>query len=57
MIKILVQVEAGSRDKRLYNEKTLEYKGMSRISQPYPYPYGFIIGTSAIADESLGKVI
>jgi inorganic pyrophosphatase len=47
MIKVLIQVEAGSRDKKLYNEKTVEYKGASRISLPYPYPYGFIIGTSA----------
>jgi inorganic pyrophosphatase len=47
MIKMLVQVGAGSRDKKLYDEKTLEYKRMSRISLPYPYPYGFILGTSA----------
>ena len=53
MIKMLIQVEAGSRDKNLYNEKTLEYKGASRISLPYPYPYGFIIGTSAADGESV----
>ena len=53
MIKILIQVEAGSRDKKLYNEKTLEYKGASRNSLPYPYPYGFIIGTSAADGESV----
>ena len=47
MINILIQVEAGSRDKNLYNEKTLEYKRRSQVSRPYPYPYGFIIGTSA----------
>src|SRR6266508_6493389 len=47
MIKVLIQVEAGSCDKNLYNEKTLEYKNTSRISRPYPYPYGFIIGTNA----------
>lgn len=47
MIKVFIQVEAGSRDKNLYNEKTLEYEGTHRIFRPYPYPYGFIIGTSA----------
>ena len=47
MIKVLIQVEAGSYERHLYNEKTLEYKGSSRLSRPFPYPYGFIIGTSA----------
>jgi inorganic pyrophosphatase len=47
MIKVLIEVEAGSCDKTLYDEKTLEYKGTRRVSRPYPYPYGFVIGTSA----------
>jgi inorganic pyrophosphatase len=46
-------VEAGSRDKKRYDEKTLEYKGTSRISLPYPYPYGFILGTSAEDGDSV----
>ena len=45
MIKILIQVEAGSCDKRLYDEIILEYKETRQVSRPYPYPYGFIIGT------------
>jgi inorganic pyrophosphatase len=53
MIKVLIQVEGGSREKHLYNEKTLEYKGMSRITHPYPYPYGFIIETSAADGDCL----
>jgi inorganic pyrophosphatase len=47
MIKVLIQVEAGSRDRKLYNEKTLEYRETRQMPQPFPYPYGFIIGTSA----------
>lgn len=47
MIKVLIQVEAGSRDKYFYNERTLEYRETHHVSQPYPYPYGFIVGTSA----------
>ncbi len=49
MIKVLIQVEAGSCDKNLYDERTLEYKETRRVSPPYPYPfpYGFIIGTNA----------
>jgi len=47
MIKVLIQVEAGSCDKKFYNERTLEYLETRRGSRPYPYHYGFIIGTSA----------
>lgn len=47
MIQVLIQVEAGSRDRRLYNEKTLVYKETRRMPLPFPYPYGFVVGTSA----------
>jgi inorganic pyrophosphatase len=47
MIQVFIQAAAGSCDKNLYNETTLEYLEMRRVSQPYPYPYGFIIGTGA----------
>jgi inorganic pyrophosphatase len=47
MIKMLIQVEAGSCDRNIYNEKTLEYLNTKPGSHPYPYPYGFIVGTSA----------
>ena len=47
MIQVLIQVEAGSCDKHFYNERTLEYRETRRITRPYPYPYGFTIGTSA----------
>jgi inorganic pyrophosphatase len=53
MIKVLIQVEAGSCDRHLYNEKTLEYKGSKRMSQPVPYPYGFIPGTSGADGDCL----
>jgi inorganic pyrophosphatase len=47
MIEVLIQVAAGSCEKALYNEQTLEYRETRRTAQPYPYPYGFIVGTSA----------
>ena len=53
MIKILIQVEAGSREKQFYNEKTLEYKETRQVSRPYPYPYGFILGTHAADGDAL----
>ena len=45
MLKVCIEAEAGSRDKNRYDEKTLEYEGTRQVSRPYPYPYGFIIGT------------
>jgi inorganic pyrophosphatase len=45
VIQVLIQAEAGSRDRRVYNEKTLEYRETRRGPRSYPYPYGFIIGT------------
>lgn len=47
MIKMLIQTEAGSCDRKVYNEKTLEYIKTSHGAHPYPYPYGFIVGTGA----------
>lgn len=45
MIKMLIESEAGSRNRNRYNEITLEHEKTSLVSQPYPYPYGFIVGT------------
>lgn len=47
MIRVLIQVGAGSPVKNLYNERTLELRETRHVSHPYPYPYGFIVGTSA----------
>src|SRR5262245_47644795 len=47
MIQVLIQVAAGSCDKNFYDERTLEYLEVRHSSRPYPYPYGFIIGTNA----------
>ena len=47
MIQMLIQVAAGSCDRKCYDERTLEYIETRPGSLPYPYPYGFIIGTSA----------
>ena len=45
MIEVFVEVQAGSRDKRLYDEETLQYKETRRVMLPYPFPYGFVLGT------------
>jgi inorganic pyrophosphatase len=47
MIKVLIQSTSGSSERRVYDEQTLEYKGTRKLHPPtpYPYPYGFIVGT------------
>ena len=47
MIQVLIQVAAGSRDRKIYNERTLELLETRHGTYSYPYPYGFIVGTSS----------
>lgn len=46
-MKVFVQNEAGSFVKNYHDEKTLEYKRAARVSRAYPFPYGFILNTTA----------
>jgi inorganic pyrophosphatase len=46
-MKVFIENEAGSDQKNLYNEKTLEYKKTVTVSRKYPYPYGFIMNTTS----------
>jgi len=47
VIKVLIQVQASSCDRKIYNEQTLEYRETRQSARPYPYAYGFIVGTMA----------
>ncbi len=53
MIKVLIQAEAGSPDKMHYDEKTLEPIEVGRVSRPYPYPYGFVVATTAADGDNV----
>jgi inorganic pyrophosphatase len=53
MIEVFIEVEAGSRERRRYDEKTLEYLGSRQAPRPYPYAYGFVIGTQGEDGEAL----
>ena len=46
-MKVFVQNEAGSFVKNYHDEKTLEIKRTERVSRAYPFPYGFLINTTA----------
>ena len=53
MIKVLIQVAGGSSERRIYNECTLEYKETRSNLPPFPYPYGFVLGTRAPDGDSV----
>ncbi|MDD4332587.1 MAG: methyltransferase domain-containing protein [Patescibacteria group bacterium] len=52
-MKVLIENEAGSDQKNLFNEKTLEYSRTHTISRKYPYPYGFILNTTSGDGDNL----
>ena len=45
-MKVFIQNEAGSFVRNSYDEKSLEFKGMTTVSRKYPLPYGFILNTT-----------
>jgi inorganic pyrophosphatase len=46
-VTIFIQNEAGSNQKHYHDEKTLEWKRTVAVSVRYPFPYGFVIGTTS----------
>jgi inorganic pyrophosphatase len=46
-VRVYIQNEAGSRTKHYHNEKTLQFKRKAQVSRPYPFPYGFVLDTTA----------
>lgn len=52
-MKVFLENEAGFNQKNLYNEKTLEYKKTVTVSRKYPFPYGFILGTTSGDGDNL----
>jgi len=43
-VKVLIENEAGSRTKHLYDELTFQLKSTRTVRRAYPFPYGFIVG-------------
>lgn len=52
MIEVLIQAEAGASEKIRFDERTLMPISSIRVSRPYPYPYGFILETTAADGDS-----
>ena len=52
-MKVFIENEAGTDQKNLYNEKTLEYKKTITVSRKYPFPYGFLLNTTSGDGDNL----
>lgn len=46
-IEVFIENEAGKAIKNIYDEKTLKWIESRTVSKPYPFPYGFVLGTTA----------
>ena len=46
-MKVLIENEAGSLIKHLYDERTFKLMSTRKLQRAYPFPYGFIIGTES----------
>lgn len=44
-MRVFIENEAGSRRKNIYDQRILTYQRTVEVSRPYPFPYGFVIGT------------
>jgi inorganic pyrophosphatase len=44
-LRVFIENEAGSRRKNIYDQRILTYQRTVEVSRPYPFPYGFVIGT------------
>jgi inorganic pyrophosphatase len=53
MFQVFIENEAGSTTKHRHVEKTLELIGAETVSRPYPFAYGFIIGTTSGDGDNL----
>jgi inorganic pyrophosphatase len=46
-MQVFIENQAGSRRKNIYDERTLRHLHTVDVSASYPYPYGFVIGTTS----------
>jgi inorganic pyrophosphatase len=45
-VTIFIEAEAGSDLRHVYDEATFELLSTRKMPRPYPFPYGFIVGTT-----------
>ena len=52
-VSVFIQNEAGSDQNHVHDEKTLTYQRTDTVSEPYPFPYGFILDTTSEDGDNL----
>jgi inorganic pyrophosphatase len=52
-VKIFIEVEAGSDLRHVYDAATFELLSTRRMPRPYPFPYGFIVGTTTADGDAV----
>ena len=52
-MKVFIENKAGSNKKNIFDEKTLEFEKQVEVSRLYPYPYGFVLNTTAEDGDSV----
>jgi inorganic pyrophosphatase len=57
MIDVFIEVSKGSDRKSKYDENTFEFIKSVEMLRPYPYPYGFILGTKGDDEEAVDAFI
>ena len=57
MIDVFIEVSRGSDKKSKYDENTFDFIKSVEMLRPYPYPYGFIIGTKGDDEEAVDAFI
>jgi inorganic pyrophosphatase len=50
-VDVFIENEAGSRTKHHHDEKNLVPLRTEEVARAYPYPYGFVIGTTALGGD------
>lgn len=45
-LQVFIENEAGSREKKTFDERTLEHLKTESVSAAYPFAYGFVMGTA-----------
>ena len=53
MLRVFIENPAGAEVKRHHDEKSLVFLYEEEVSRAYPFPYGFVIGTTAPDGDNL----
>jgi len=56
-MKVFIENESKSKQKNIYNEKTLTFIKTIEVGREYPFPYGFVLDTTAEDGDNIDVFI